>query len=65
MIYKSDSETLCKAIPSRLGACSLFESDVNYWDGAEDAEPKIKTGFIGGENLYFDENFGCIHFEKY
>ena len=48
--------------PANLGSCSVLENDVNYWDGIDVAQEKVKDGLIGGENLYTHENFGCVHY---
>ena len=49
--------------PSNIGACSVLENDVNYYDSIETAQEKVKDGKIGGQNLFTHENFGCIHHE--
>jgi len=50
--------------PSRLGRCCIANKSIGFWESPAEIEAKVKPGFIGGDNLYFDENFGCIHFEK-
>lgn len=47
---------------SNIGVCSALENEVQYWDGIDVAQEKVKDGKIGCENLYTHENFGCIHY---
>lgn len=47
---------------SNIGSCSALENDVQYWDGIDVAQEKVKDGKIGCENLYTHESFGCIHY---
>ncbi|MDC1285236.1 hypothetical protein N8Z33_00955 [Flavobacteriaceae bacterium] len=54
-----------KDIDAKIGQCSKLDSDeFNYWDSNDVANDKIKDGKIGCENLYTNENFGCIHFSN-
>ena len=50
--------------PLKIGQCKIMESDVNYLDSNDVVNDKVSDGKIGCENLYTNENFGCIHFLK-
>lgn len=50
--------------PLKIGQCNALESEVNYWDSNDVVNDKVSDGKIGCENLYTNENFGCIHFLK-
>lgn len=47
-----------------IGSCAELENDVQYYDSIENAQEKIKDGKIGADNLFTNENFGCIHFDS-
>ncbi len=57
------SDLYVKDVDSNLGSCSILHNDVDYWDGIEVAQEKVKEGCIGCDNLYTHENFGCIHYD--
>ena len=50
-------------VPGRVGTCAVNGGQMNYWDSADEAQEKILDGYLGGENVYTHENFGCIHFK--
>ena len=46
-----------------IGECSIV-TEVNYWDWEMAAQEKIADGKFGGANIYTNEHFGCIHYDR-
>ena len=46
-----------------VGVCEKT-ININYWDDTFQVKEEIKDGFLGGDNVKVNENFGCIHFEQ-
>lgn len=48
-----------------IGSCSKVNPEINYWETSDDVANKMNGEIcIGGENVFTNENFGCILFEN-